>query len=803
MTIGIQAYEELRRQLQEARQLIDALRGGEIDAVATKLDFTLLRAKELESELLQSETNFRESMETSPLGIRIVGTGNETLYANRALLNIYGYDSVEEFEAVSAKRRLTAESYAGHQMRREMRQRGEHVPAKYEIFVVRKDGRIRQLEVLRKEVLWDGATQSQLLYADITEREEVARKLRDSEQKYRTLVENIPERVFVKDRTLTYVSCNRRYAQDLKIQAHEIVGRTDYDFHPRDLAEKYRADDKRILESGREETIEEPWLNDGQPRVAETTKTPVKDDAGNIVGILGIFRDITDRKCAEDALHRSQIALLATLDATDDGILTVDDNGKVMNANRRFQEMWRISPELIEQKNDDVLLAHVLDQLVEPDIFLKKVKQLYSADEVDFDTLRFKDRRIFERYSRPLLLENVIIGRVWSFRDVTGRKRAEEDRQRAAKLESIGTLAGGIAHDFNNVLTGILGNIQLANAYLGQNRTDTAKEMLTEAEKASLRAKALTQQLLTFSKGGEPVKKVMHIGRLIVESATFALRGATVKPEFAVPDNLWEIEVDEGQLNQVISNLLINASHAMPNGGTINVAAGNMVIKKDNAMSLPEGRYVEIAIEDYGIGIPEGNKVRIFEPYFTTKQKGSGLGLATCYSIVKNHGGHITVESELGVGTTFRIYLPASTTPASVKARQEEYGQKVGEGRVLVMDDDDSIRALLSAILNGAGYSVVLAADGAEAIEKYGKAKAAGTPFDAVIMDMTIPGGMGGREAIGELLRIDPLIKAIVSSGYANDPMMAEFQSYGFKGVVTKPYSVREMVNTLQKVLAA
>jgi CheY-like chemotaxis protein len=296
---------------------------------------------------------------------------------------------------------------------------------------------------------------------------------------------------------------------------------------------------------------------------------------------------------------------------------------------------------------------------------------------------------------------------------------------------------------------------------------------------------------------------VVSIAELLEESALFTLRGSNVKCEFSLPDDLWSIEVDRGQMSQVITNLVINANEAMPEGGILAIGAKNTVIKRKGALPLPKGDYVEITVEDYGVGIPKKHLGRIFEPYFTTKQKGTGLGLATTYSIIKNHDGYITVESEPGVGTTFYIYFPASKKPVTKKEEVEEAVQAAFQGRkrILVMDDEETIRDMLSNMLSTAGFEVELASDGKEAIERYEKAMELGQPFDAVIMDLTIPGGMGGKEAIKKLIEIDPDVKAIVSSGYSTDPIMADFRKYGFSAVMTKPYSISEMERTLRRML--
>lgn len=382
-------------------------------------------------------------------------------------------------------------------------------------------------------------------------------------------------------------------------------------------------------------------------------------------------------------------------------------------------------------------------------------------------------------------------------RDVTERKRMEQDLSKIEKLESLGVLAGGIAHDFNNVLAGILGNISLAKMNIRTD--DKISKILTESEKACFRAKELAQQLITFSKGGAPIKKTISIAELIKDSTTFTLSGSKVKPEFSIPEDLWPVEVDEGQISQVINNIVLNADQAMPEGGIVEVRCENTIIEEDT-VSLKKGRYVNILVKDYGGGIAKENLQKIFDPYFTTKEKGSGLGLSTVYSIVKNHGGYITVGSELGKGTTFCVYLP-STKKNIIKrvAQKEEY--ITGRGRILLMDDEELIRTVTGEMLMKLGYEVELAEDGAKAVDVYRKAKESGKPFDAVIMDLTIPGGMGGKDAIKKLLEIDPAIKAIVSSGYSDDPIMADYKKYGFKGCIAKPYKMAEVSRIVNEVI--
>ncbi len=323
---------------------------------------------------------------------------------------------------------------------------------------------------------------------------------------------------------------------------------------------------------------------------------------------------------------------------------------------------------------------------------------------------------------------------------------------------------------------------------------------LEEAEKALWRARDLTLQLMTFSKGGSPVKKTRSIEHIVRDSASFVLSGSNVRCDFAVPKHAWPVEVDEGQMSQVINNLIINADQSMAGGGIIEVGIENVTVTCQNDLSLTEGRYVKISIRDHGVGIPEKHLHKIFDPYFTTKQKGSGLGLASVYSIIKNHGGYIGVESEVGVGTTFQIYIPASENELPEIMERNGF-LNAGSGKILVMDDDEIIREMAAEILGHLGYNSVICCDGNEAIKLYRQAIAAKEPFAAAIMDLTIPGGMGGKEAAAWILEIDPDAVLIVSSGYSDDPVIANFRQYGFSGVVPKPFDAEGLVTELKRLV--
>ncbi len=516
---------------------------------------------------------------------------------------------------------------------------------------------------------------------------------------------------------------------------------------------------------------------------------------GNVVGTRSYLWDVTERHRVEEALRESESRYRILIEQASDGILIADSRGNIVDVNKNGcamlgynrEEMLRLS--LINLITGGSVKANLarFDQILEGKELVKEYQ------------LRCKTGGTFPaEVSSKLLPDNRLLSIV---RDITERKQMEEELLKAQKLQSIGMLAGGIAHDFNNVLTGVLGNISLAKV-LTPSETKAAKK-LEEAEKATHRAKDLVKQFITFSRGGKPIKKHRNVSDFLKDTVKFALSGSRTRSRVVIARDLMPVEIDAGQVRQVIHNIVVNAREAMPDGGRLRVNARNIHLETDDSPPLPPGDYVSICFKDNGPGIAAEHLPRIYDPYFTTREKRKGMGLAAAYSIMKNHDGYIKVESVQGEGTTFFLYFHAAEAqekPVSLTLRAHARFL----GKVMVMDDEEVVRDVAGEMLRHLGFDVAFAVNGKKAIDLYkNKMSENGSkpPFDLVIMDLTVPDGMGGVECLQRLRKVDPRVKALVSSGYSREAAMANFQHHGFLGVVDKPYKLNDLKDILIKVL--
>ncbi len=664
------------------------------------------------------------------------------------------------------------------------------------------------------------------------ERRRAEEELQRERDLTRSLVASSVDGILAYDRECRYTIWNPGMVRISGVPKEETLGRCAFDVFPflKQIGEDeyfYAAlEGKTVVAKDRHFTVPET----GQEGYFEGYYSPLRGPTGEIIGGLAVIREVTERKRAEEALKRAheelelrvqertselerEIAVRNRAEAelrqqkdlsesliasSVDGILAFDRECRYTIWNPAMEKMSGLSRE-------QVLGRCAFD--VFP--FLKDIgEDVYFYAALDGRTVVAQERSyvvpetgkqgLFEAFYSPLHSPSgEILGGLAIIHDITERKQLEQERLRASKLDSLSLLAGGLAHDFNNILTIILGNLSVARLCRGSGEI---RETLGAAETACLRATRITEQLLTFAKGGAPVKKTASVAELLQESASFAVRGSKARCEFALAPDLWPAEVDQGQISQVINNVILNACQAMPEGGTIRVRAANVTLAGQEVPTLAAGRYLRLAIADEGVGIPPEKIEKIFDPYYTTKRQGSGLGLASSYSIVKNHGGAITVESQLGAGSTFHIYLPASSRPLVPEAPHQD-PPLFGHARILLMDDEEAICQVVTNMLAHFGFEVVTAHDGAEAIRCYQEAQNNGRPFDLVMLDLTVPGGMGGRETIQKLRDVNPRVKAIVASGYSDDPVISDFRHYGFDGRISKPFHPWEINEVIREVL--
>ncbi|OPX98970.1 MAG: Sporulation kinase E [Syntrophorhabdus sp. PtaB.Bin006] len=676
---------------------------------------------------------------------------------------------------------------------------------------------------------------------DITERRRAEEALRTSEKRYRELHKSLRDGFALVTLDGRLVETNAAFQSMVGYTKEELVGRFYRELTP----QKWHAFEEKIMreqthQRGYSDVYQKEYIRkDGTIIPVELRAHLMRDEDGSPVEIWAFVRDITERIRAEEALQRYQEHLeelvkerttkLATeiaehkrteralresekkyrniFDNAIEGIFQTSPEGQFLSANPALARIHGFdSPEELMASVADIAREIYVNpedrtklmELYEKQGFVERFETQFYRRDGEKIWISMNSRAVRGEDGTVLCYEGTA-------EDITSRKQIEEELLIMRNIESIGTLAGGIAHDFNNLLTAVTGYISLARISLASG--NDATQLLSAAERISLKGKELTQKLITFSKGGAPIKKLINPGQLIRQITGTVLTSPTIRFEYSFPDNLSPIEGDEAQIRQVIHNIILNSKEAMPDGGIVRIGAANIALGPDDSILLPHGDYVRISVEDEGIGIKEEDLPRIFDPYFTTKgmgaEKGMGLGLAVVYSIIKRHNGHITVQSIPGQGTTVHIYLPVHPEPTVLTTGpiEPESGHP-SRGRVLFMDDEEYIRDIGSRLILHLGYQVTTAGDGAEAVALYKDALASDEPFRAVILDLTVKNGLGGEEAFRRLLSVDPQVNAIISSGYTDDPLIAHFADYGFKGVVVKPYKIEELGDTLQRVVS-
>jgi PAS domain S-box-containing protein len=655
----------------------------------------------------------------------------------------------------------------------------------------------------------DGSPEAVLQsFHDVSEYQRMQEALAESEHRYRSLLESAPIGILiVQDGILRYA--NSRAAAAMGYSLEQLIDSPI----PTHLAPDVR---QTISELHQQRTQRAAAGEDLEPVALMATVMTV-DCSRLEVEIAGVMishdggpaellaiRDITAAKQAEWALAAEKERLQVTLRSLSEGVITVDTEGRVILMNRAAEKLLgRAQDEVLNRSLDDVLVlqnAHSSEPLPDPLGRHGLAAGLATAVLVGRDG---RERTVAVTSAPVSAPDSRAVGAVVVLRDITAQQRQEQQQRRIETLEAVGLLAGGIAHDFNNLLTGFFGNITLARLAL-ETGGDVQKRLVA-AEKSLGRAQELTERLLTFASGGKPVRSRISLAALLQDAIVAAVDGGSERCRLEVAHELWPVEADEGQLRQALVNLVRNADEATGGNGQVTVAADNLRLGEDDMLPLPAGKYVRISVRNHGPAIPHDVLPRIFEPYFTTKPGGTGLGLPVAFSIVRRHDGHLEIESQDECGTKVHVYLPVAEQTTESVPRTLVAPPPAVEGplRILIMDDEELIRTALSALLEELGHEVSQAADGAAALDMYREAMNAGRCFSLVLMDLTVPGGMGGKEAAGRLRRMDPAARIIVSSGYSTDPIMGAYADYGFDGVIVKPYRLEDLQEVLATVMSS
>lgn len=784
----------------------------EVNAVPEKVNGKVVSArailrdvgerKKAEEALRKSEENYRLVSENIPVAVysALPDENSTSLFISGRIKELTGYMGKQFLDDPALFGEIVHVEDRDDVWRSIEEHRKRKGPLDIEYRIKAKDGTVKWIRDKANPVLGENGEVIRIdgFMEDISKRKLTKIALRESEVSKRSILATAPIGIgLVRERKIIWAS-DKFYVMlgytkgELEGKNARVVYASDEEYE-RVGRQKYA----NIRKSGTGE-IETRWRRKDGRVIDVLLRSSAINRSDLSKGVTFTALDITDRKRMEGALRESEEKYKGIIDNIQIGISVINPKMEIISINSQMKEWF---PSIDVSKKPTCYVAYndppkrkicpycPTIETLKDGLVHESVSQTSSSKEI-------KNYRVVSSPIRDS--KGNVIAAVEMVEDITEKLRMETELLKQEKLESLGVLAGGIAHDFNNILLSLIGNISLAKNESQEG--SELRELICEAERAAERAKSLTHQLLTFSKGGAPVMETKTIDGVIRETAEFVLHGTRARCGFSIADDLHAVDVDEDQISQVINNMVINAVQSMPSGGLIHIEAQNVSLDAEGDLPPGSGEYIRIAIKDHGIGIPDEHLKKIFDPFFTTKESGNGLGLSSCYSIINRHGGHIHVESEVGRGSTFSIYLPTSKRKQK-KTRGTEDLIETGGGKILVVDDEEPIRKLTNKMLKKLGYKADVVSNGFQAIKHYQKAMRISRPYDAVILDLTVPGGLGGREIVEQLYQIDPGVKAIVSSGHSNDPILADYKTSGFCQRLVKPYKVEDLSRVLKQIL--
>ncbi|WP_371805316.1 ATP-binding protein [Candidatus Lokiarchaeum ossiferum] len=745
--------------------------------------------KEVIEELVESREKYRNIAEMAALGLMIVQNKKIT-FVNQWLADLLEY-SVEEIMTWNldrANQQVNPDDLNQIQMDQET----DFPNMKFRL--ISKTGIKYWVRQYSEKIHINGKIADQIIILNISDQINAELKLKHTAKKFREIFEFAPIGILTCDNQGQILTSNNRLLRILGSDSHEKTKQINLlNFPPLKkigFSQKLAECIQKKIEINAETEYVSKW---GVKSYVQYKLVPLVDESGKTYEILCNINDITHIKQAQDELRAKDLLFQKMFNLAPFPIMIISETGSVKFLNQKIMDILKLTDIKNLEIYDLVSMSEILvqDQFLTRENFKERWTEVLNAIKYqDYKTeltLQGNDISPIQLFCTISLIENQIL---FIFEDLTAKRQIEKEWLQTQKLESLNILAGGIAHDFNNILVGIVGNISLLQ--MSEGLDEETKSCLADLEKATNRARGLTSQLLTFSKGGKPIKKVGNLADLMEQTLQLVTPGSNCKIKYKKPANIFWADMDASQIQQVFNNLIINAMQAMPRGGNISITIEKFDSAPISTMPRTSNGYAQISISDEGQGIPKEYANRVFEPYFTTKDTGNGLGLASSYSIIRNHQGYIKFDSQLGQGTTFYVYIPLTKINLNIPLSSNE-NFKNYKKRALIIDDDVIVCKTMQKMLQKFGIKSDVEHDGFSAINRYEQSLKTGIPYDFTIIDLTIPGSIGGKEIIQRLIVSDPNVQALVSSGFSHNPIMANYQEYGFKDVLVKPYNLSEI----------